>query len=148
VSCERCKELESQVERLRAALQFYADMGGGINRVAREALLHVDEMLAGPLATPPPEGWPKYGAVKCGCAIKGWPEHTPSCPNHRAADETKAAPGITDVLTLQAKANEWVATAPTFKSCAHEWVGHKSWVDSSGPHGSKRCALCSQYVQW
>jgi hypothetical protein len=23
----------------------------------------------------------KTGPVACGCAAKGWPEHTPSCPN-------------------------------------------------------------------
>lgn len=32
--------------------------------------------------------------------------------------------------------------------CRHEWQNHQSWTDSSGEHGSKKCAKCMRYVQW
>lgn len=32
--------------------------------------------------------------------------------------------------------------------CQHEWVGFQSWSNTTGEHGSKRCAKCSRYVEW
>lgn len=41
-----------------------------------------------------------------------------------------------------------ICEPPHTFECQHEWVCFQSWSNTSGEHGSKRCARCYEYVQW